>query len=149
MVSTNPSVFTADVKARYKQVWGQQGAINGMLQYYRAMPQLAENDTDNQRSKATAASSLDTSATQDGTTKSSPVKQASQLKVPNIRINVPTLILWGEQDLAFVNENLDDIHHYVPNCIIKRFQDTSHWLQHERPDEVNVAINNFINDLHS
>ncbi|HBF44987.1 MAG TPA: alpha/beta hydrolase, partial [Shewanella frigidimarina] len=51
------------------------------------------------------------------------VKQASQLKVPNIRINVPTLILWGEQDLAFVNENLDDIHHYVPNCIIKRFQD--------------------------
>ena len=146
MVSTNPSVFTADVKARYKQVWGQQGAINGMLQYYRAMPQLAENDTDNQRSKATAASSLDTSATQDGTTKSSPVKQASQLKVPNIRINVPTLILWGEQDLAFVNENLDDIHHYVPNCIIKRFQDTSHWLQHERPDEVNVAINNFIDD---
>jgi pimeloyl-ACP methyl ester carboxylesterase len=56
------------------------------------------------------------------------------------------LILWGEQDLAFVNENLDNIHHYVPNCTIKRFQDTSHWLQHERPDEVNVAINNFIND---
>ncbi|WP_351015763.1 alpha/beta hydrolase [Shewanella sp. AC91-MNA-CIBAN-0169] len=146
MVSTNPSVFTAAVKAQYKQVWSQAGAINGMLQYYRAMPQLAENDTDNQRCNSTTASSLDTTSTQNDTTKSSPVKQASQLKVPNIRINVPTLILWGEQDLAFVNENLDNIHHYVPNCIIKRFQDTSHWLQHERPDEVNVAINNFIND---
>ncbi|WP_259397275.1 alpha/beta fold hydrolase [Shewanella sp. SG41-4] len=143
MVSTNPSVFTADVKAQYKQVWSQTGAINGMLQYYRAMPQLAKNDTDNQSNNSTA--SFDTSSIQNDAVKSTPVKDTSQLKIPNIRVNVATLILWGEQDLAFVNENLDDIHHYVPNCVIKRFKDTSHWLQHERPNEVNAAINAFIN----
>ncbi|MGX9460526.1 alpha/beta fold hydrolase [Shewanella sp. A14] len=139
MVSTQPSVFTDDVKAQYRKVWNQQGAINGMLQYYRAMPQLAASQSQNNHHTVNTVPSNE----HDSTTPS-PVKDTSEIKIPNIRVNVPTLVLWGEQDLAFVNANLDNIQHYVPNCTIKRFQDTSHWLQHERPDEVNIAINNFL-----
>ncbi|WP_351074909.1 alpha/beta hydrolase [Shewanella sp. CAL98-MNA-CIBAN-0140] len=136
MVSSKADVFTDERRAQYRQVWRQQGAINGMLQYYRAMPQLASSHSDNGSPQAFDDKYL---------VKSNQVKNTSDIKIPNIRINHPTLVLWGEQDLAFVNENLDNITHYVPNCSLIRFPNTSHWLQHERPDEVNSAIDAFIN----
>jgi pimeloyl-ACP methyl ester carboxylesterase len=135
MVSSQADVFTDAVQAQYRQIWRQQGAIHGMLQYYRAMPQLAPNDSDND-SQTTAD---DKQLAQTGQ-----IKNTSEIKIPNIRINQPTLVLWAEQDLAFVNENIDDIHRYVPDCTIKRFPNTSHWLQHERPNEVNNAISVFV-----
>jgi pimeloyl-ACP methyl ester carboxylesterase len=109
----------------YQQVWAQPGAVDGMLQYYRAMPQLAPSD------KNTGVSSEQ-------------VKTPTQMKIPNIRITCPTLILWGEQDQAFVKENLDGIALYVPDVCVKRFPNASHWLQHELPDEVNKQIDDFM-----
>ncbi|MGI2169964.1 alpha/beta fold hydrolase [Shewanella sp. MF05960] len=135
MQSQQPAIFTPDVLDAYRQVWRQPGAINGMLQYYRAMPQLARNDTQTDVKHDTNVSSCDQ------------VKHTSELKIPNIRINLPTLVLWGEQDLAFVNENLDGLIEYVPNCTIKRFSQTSHWIQHERPNEVNKAISDFLTSI--
>ncbi|GGP75549.1 alpha/beta fold hydrolase [Shewanella ulleungensis] len=132
MQSQQPAIFTHEVLDAYRQVWRQPGAINGMLQYYRAMPQLARNDAKMDTNDDITVSS------------NSQVKHTSALKIPNIRINLPTLVLWGEQDLAFVNENLDDLIQYVPNCTIKRFAHTSHWIQHERPNEVNNAISDFL-----
>jgi len=131
MVSTKPGIFDEVTKERYRQVWGKPGAINGMLQYYRAMPQLAA--VNKQRTSVRSVNTHD------------PVKNTTEMKVPNIRIDVPTLILWGEKDQAFVNENLDDLEPYVPHCTIKRFADTSHWLMHEKSDEINSAIDRFIN----
>lgn len=110
----------------YEDVWAQPGAINGMLQYYRAMPQLAPSE------KATAVGN-------------GPIVAATQMKIPNIRITCPTLILWGEQDQAFVKENTDGVDEYVPDLKIKRFPDASHWLQHELPNEVNREIDGFLN----
>ncbi|AGH43939.1 alpha/beta fold hydrolase [Paraglaciecola psychrophila] len=109
----------------YEKVWAQPGAVNGMLQYYRAMPQLAPSE------KEMGAGN-------------GPVVAATQMKIPNIRITCPTLILWGEQDQAFVKETVDGVEEYVPDVRIKRFPDASHWLQHELPNEVNAEIDNFL-----
>ncbi|MFT6987777.1 MAG: pimeloyl-ACP methyl ester carboxylesterase [Psychromonas sp.] len=113
----------------YENVWAQPDAVNGMLQYYRAMPQLAPNekivDVGNGHGNG-------------------PVVAAEQMKIPNIRISCPTLILWGEQDQAFVKENIDGVEEYVPDVRIRRFPDASHWLQHELPDEVNLEIEKFL-----
>ncbi|MGS2722070.1 alpha/beta fold hydrolase [Paraglaciecola aestuariivivens] len=114
----------------YVQVWEQPGAISGMLQYYRAMPQLADSEA--QPSKA-----------------SGPVTSIDKMKVPNIRIEVDTLVLWGENDQAFVLENLDDLAQYVPNLRVKRFADASHWLHHEWPKRVNNFIADFFLDLNN
>ena len=111
----------------YQQVWSVPGAVNGMLQYYRAMPQLAPSE------KAFSD-------------KSKQVITTTQMKIPNIRINCPTLILWGEQDQAFVKENIDGVEEYVPDVRIKRFPDASHWLQHELPDAVNLEIEAFLQE---
>jgi len=109
----------------YQHVWAQPGAVNGMLQYYRAMPQLAPSEkvkSDNGEQVMTPA----------------------QMKIPNIRISCPTLVLWGEKDQAFVIENVVGVEEYMPNVRIKRFPNASHWLQHELPDEVNREIVNFL-----
>jgi len=109
----------------YLQVWAQPGAVDGMLQYYRAMPQLAPCE------KATSEKGAQVIAT-------------TQMKIPNIHISCPTLILWGEQDQAFVKENIDGIEKYVPKVQVQRFPQASHWLQHELPDDVNREIHAFI-----
>ena len=121
--SDGSSVLNDNTKTLYINAWQQTGVINGMLQYYRAMPQLASKNEINSNEQ---------------------VKQVTEMKIPNIRVHVPTLILWGEQDEAFVVENLDDLEQYVPNCTIKRFQDASHWLMHEKSTEINHAIEGFI-----
>jgi pimeloyl-ACP methyl ester carboxylesterase len=109
----------------YEGAWAQPGAVNGMLQYYRAMPQLAPSKKVIGDSKG-------------------PVVAATQMKIPNIRITCPTLILRGEQDQAFVKEYVVGVEEYVPNVQIKRFPNASHWLQHELPDEVNREITDFL-----
>jgi len=124
--NTKTSCFNQESLKNYQKVWQQPGAINGMLQYYRAMPQLASSDK-NKRDKTNG-----------------PITELTKMKIPNIRIEVPTLVLWGEQDQAFVNENLNDIKQYAPNSTVKRFENVSHWIMHEIPDEVNKEINNFL-----
>jgi pimeloyl-ACP methyl ester carboxylesterase len=125
LVSAKPDTFTEKNLTNYRHVWQQTGAVNGMLQYYRAMPQLAASKHHKH-------------------TNTSTVTDPANMKIPNIRVNVPTLILWGEQDQAFVIENLNQIEDYVPNCQVKRFPDSSHWLQHEQPTQINQAIERFI-----
>jgi pimeloyl-ACP methyl ester carboxylesterase len=129
MMSSDLNVFNEKIKERYRRVWKQPGAVNGMLQYYRAMPQLAAVTSDNNHKN------LDSTG---------PVKSTKKMKIPNIRINVPTLILWGEQDQAFVKENLNGVEAFVPDCTIERFESASHWLMHEKPIEINNAITRFI-----
>ena len=72
------------------------------------------------------------------------VTEVTKMKIPSIRVHVPTLILWGEHDQAFVKENLDGIEQYVPDYTIERFADASHWLMHEKSAEINEAIARFI-----
>lgn len=124
MVGANDNVFSKDIKRLYKLAWQQEGAINGMLQYYRAMPQLAPS-VKHQES-------------------SGPVVNTNNMTIPEIRINTPTLILWGELDQAFVIENLDGLDTYINDYTIRRFPDASHWLQHEKSPEINKAIEEFI-----
>lgn len=109
---------------KYIDAWGIPGVIDGMLAYYRQMPQLAPQDA--------------------GVEESGPVTAIEDMKIPNIRIHCPTLVLWGDRDEAFVPELLTGIEDYVPECTITRFPEASHWLLHECPDEVNQAIDGFI-----
>jgi pimeloyl-ACP methyl ester carboxylesterase len=98
-IGMREGTLTETQSKAYEDVWDQPGAVNGMLQYYRAMPQLAPSD------KATGAGN-------------GPVVAATQMKIPNIRITCPTLILWGEQDQAFVKENIDGVEEYVPDVLV-------------------------------
>ncbi|WP_209347828.1 alpha/beta fold hydrolase [Pontixanthobacter sp. CEM42] len=59
-------------------------------------------------------------------------------------VETPTLILWGEQDIALDIHLLDGTEKYVPNVTIRRFPDASHWVQQDIPDEINDAMKEWL-----
>lgn len=115
--------ISSDFERGYLRAWKQPGAIQAMLNYYKSMPQLA----------------IESESSQSG-----PLTVLDDIKIPNIRITLPTLVLWGEQDKAFVPELLDGLDDYVPDLQIKCFFSATHWLHHEKPLLVNKEIEAFL-----
>jgi pimeloyl-ACP methyl ester carboxylesterase len=62
------------------------------------------------------------------------------------RIRVPTLILWGEQDIALVPELADASAALCDDVRLIRFPNASHFVQHDEPAAVNAAILEFLKD---
>lgn len=59
-------------------------------------------------------------------------------------IEAPTLLLWGEQDLALVPELANDLETWVPNIRRERFARAGHWLMRDEPVRVNNALVEFL-----
>ena len=60
------------------------------------------------------------------------------------KIEVPTLIVWGEEDAALGVELLDGTDAYVRDLTIRRLPGVSHWVQQEAPDKVNVILEEWL-----
>lgn len=56
--------------------------------------------------------------------------------LPRERVAAPTLILWGEDDVALVPELAERSLAYCADGRLERFPEATHWLQHERPERV-------------
>ncbi len=61
-----------------------------------------------------------------------------------IRIDVPTLLIWGEQDIALGIELTTGLERWVNDIEIKRIPDSGHWVQQEQPDKVNQYMLEFL-----
>ncbi|MXO90481.1 alpha/beta fold hydrolase [Pontixanthobacter aquaemixtae] len=59
-------------------------------------------------------------------------------------VETPTLILWGEKDVALDLHCLDATDSYVPDLTIRRFPDASHWVQQDIPDQINAALGEWL-----
>jgi epoxide hydrolase 4 len=115
-------VFTEADKEAYIKAWSQPGALTGGLNYYRANavgPPAAGQDA----SAARGNFAVDPSA---------------------LMVKVPTLAIWGEKDTALLTSNLDGLDKFVPQLTVKRIPDGTHWVIHEKRDEVNADIRAFI-----
>jgi pimeloyl-ACP methyl ester carboxylesterase len=55
-------------------------------------------------------------------------------------IEIPTLIVWGEEDAALGIELLDGTDAYVRDLTIRRLPGVSHWVQQEAPEAVNAIL---------
>ena len=62
------------------------------------------------------------------------------LKEPVRVIDVPTLMVWGEQDMALDVANTEGYEGLVDDFTLVRLPDASHWVQQDCPDEVNAAL---------
>ena len=56
------------------------------------------------------------------------------------RIEVPTLMIWGERDTALGKELTYDTGQYVTDFTIHYLPDVSHWVQQEAPETVNAIL---------
>jgi pimeloyl-ACP methyl ester carboxylesterase len=63
---------------------------------------------------------------------------------PQTRINAPTLLIWGEQDVALGINLTHGLEQWVPNIQIRRIPDSGHWVQQEKPGDVNDFLQAFL-----
>lgn len=66
------------------------------------------------------------------------------LSAPALTILVPTLVIWGEQDVALGRELNDDLDRWVPDLTLRYLPAASHWVQQDRPAEVNRHLLDFL-----
>jgi len=60
------------------------------------------------------------------------------------KVHVPTLVIWGEQDVAIDIACLDGTGDYVDDLTVRRYPHASHWVQQDIPDEVNAALKDWL-----
>lgn len=98
--------LTDAVRERYRQVW--RAGLTGGCNYYRATPLRPPVKPDD------------------------PVMT---LTLPDaaVRVQVPTLVIWAEADLALQLPLLDGLEDYVPDMRLVRVPEATHWIVHERP----------------
>ncbi len=59
-------------------------------------------------------------------------------------IEVPTLVVWGENDVALDLICLDGTERYVRDLTLRRLPGVSHWVQQDAPEAVNALLREFL-----
>jgi pimeloyl-ACP methyl ester carboxylesterase len=60
------------------------------------------------------------------------------------RVDIPTLLLWGEADTALTRELALETPRYVPDLTLRFLPGVSHWVQQEAPEQVNALIESWL-----
>jgi pimeloyl-ACP methyl ester carboxylesterase len=105
--SGKPGTFSAADLAEYKKAWAQPGAMNAMINWYRAAfrePMTPKSD---------------------------------------FHVHIPTLILWGERDVALGAEMAQRSIALCDDGRLVFFENASHWVQHDEFGEVNRQLISF------
>ncbi len=107
--SSNPERFGPDVQRVYNDAAARPGALNAMVNYYRAL--LRHDDT---------------------------------VDPGDFTVDVPTLMVWGEEDVAIDIHCTEGTDQWVSNLTLKRLPNVSHWVQQDAPEEVNAILNDWL-----
>jgi epoxide hydrolase 4 len=66
-----------------------------------------------------------------------------------MRVSAPTLMIWGEEDLALGKELTYGTERFAPDFRIRYLPRCSHWVQQECPEQVTQLMLEFLGDLAS
>lgn len=72
------------------------------------------------------------------------VPDIPQLSVAQTRVDMPTLVLWGLDDTALLPGLLEGLEDYVPQLVIEKMPQATHWVVHEQPGNVAARISAFV-----
>ena len=61
-----------------------------------------------------------------------------------LTIDLPTLVVWGMDDVALPPELIDGLPDYVPQLELHRVEGATHWIVHEQPARVAGAIESLL-----
>jgi len=64
----------------------------------------------------------------------------------NLRVKVPTLMMWGMKDIALTHRMARPSMDYCDEGNLILFPEATHWVQHDAADEVNHYLTDFILD---
>jgi len=112
--------FDEEDRQAYLEAWSQPGALGAALNYYRA---------------ALLGAVVSGEA---------PADPSLVFGASNFAVEVPTLVLWGENDIYLRTGNLVGLEEYVRDLGVRRIPDASHWVVREKLALVNGCIHEFI-----
>ncbi|QFU83800.1 alpha/beta fold hydrolase [Natronorubrum aibiense] len=98
-----PGTFSETDLERYGSAWRVDGALTGMLNWYRAAARYPPT-------------------------------------YPRAQVDVPTMIVWGESDTALTTPLAVDSDQRCPTSRLELLPETSHWVQHERPERLSELL---------
>ncbi len=61
-------------------------------------------------------------------------------------VDVPTLMVWGEEDVAIDIHCTHGTKEWVPELTLKTLPGVSHWVQQDAPDQVNAIVADWLPD---
>lgn len=61
-----------------------------------------------------------------------------------LQVDAPTLLIWGEHDIALDLSLTEGLGVWVPNLRIRHVEDSGHWVQQEQPEKVNQYLKEFL-----
>jgi pimeloyl-ACP methyl ester carboxylesterase len=70
--------------------------------------------------------------------------QAIGLSQQNTMVEAPTLLIWGEQDVALGIDLTKGLEQWVPHLQVRYIPDSGHWVQQEKPETVNAWMLEFL-----
>lgn len=109
--------LTPAVKAQYREVW--QHGLQGGLNYYRASPLRPATADD-------------------------PGASTVQIPPEALRIEVPTLVLWAQDDVALLPCLTEGLDAHIPDLTLVPIEQATHWVVHERAERVITEIAGFL-----
>jgi pimeloyl-ACP methyl ester carboxylesterase len=115
--AADPAWLTPQVKTQYREVW--QHGLQGGLNYYRASP-------------LRPATATDAGAT------------AVQIPTEALRIDVPTLLLWAQDDVALLPCLTEGLDAHIADLKQVPIGQATHWVVHEQPSRVIAEITDFL-----
>ncbi len=110
-MASERSPFTTEDLLAYKEAAAKPGALNAMINYYRANFNLIPDNSQTQKYGI---------------------------------LNIPTLMIWGEQDAYFDKKLTYGTDAYVRDLELKYIPNCSHWVQQEQPELVNQYMRDFL-----
>ena len=109
--------LTETIKAQYREVWRQ--GLTGPCNYYRASPLRPPRPSD-------------------------PAAAAVTIPREMLEIHLPTLVIWGDADIALPPALLEGLSDYVPQMELRRVAGATHWIVHEQPELVAGYLQQFL-----
>lgn len=118
----------------YKEALSRPGALTAAVNYYRAnVPRIMSQPNPKRTRELTG---------QDGVTTIARAKLKADL-----RIRVPTLFIFGEQDFAILPATVRGIEKHIAAPYRElRIANSGHWVQNEAAEEVNKALLEFLRE---
>jgi len=61
----------------------------------------------------------------------------------SLNVLVPTLVIYPKKDKFLMESSLDKLHYYVDNLTIRKVENATHWVCHEKTNEVISILDEF------
>lgn len=113
--------LTETIKAQYREVWRQ--GLTGPCNYYRASPLRPPRP---------------------GPPHNDPAAAGVTIPREMLEIHLPTLVIWGDADIALPPALLEGLSDYVPQMELRRVEGATHWIVHEQPELMAGYLQRFL-----